>query len=165
MSSSSGWKIEKRATACAGCEASFAPGTAVTSALYEEEGEFLRRDWCPGCAADEGRTGAPYSFWTAEIPEPEARKAAFDLGVAREFLGRLLQQRDPERDSLRYLLALLLLRKRVVRVLEQFETDAGERMTFTVPPDETVHEIPCPEIDEDEAAALREQLGRLFDLG
>ena len=142
------------------------PGSEVTSALYDEDGEFQRRDWCGACFADGSKCGDPYSRWAAEVLEPESKKATFDLGVARDFLQRLLQHDDAERDSLRYLLALLLMRKRVVKVLEQFTDEHGaERMTFTLPPDETEHQIPCPEIDEDESTTLRDQLGRLFDLG
>ncbi len=142
------------------------PGSEVSSAVYEDDDEFQRRDWCEACFADGSKIGEPFSRWAAEVPEPESKKATFDLGVAREFLQRLLQQDDAERDSLRYLLALLLMRKRVVKVLEQFTDEHGvERMTFTLPPDEAEHLIACPEIDEDESTTLRDQLGRLFDLG
>lgn len=164
--SAAGWKFERRAGQCGGCETPFVPGATVTSALYDEGEQFERRDWCNTCAADPERLREPFSRWAAEVPEPEAKKAAFDLGVARDFLVRLLQKPDPSQDSLRYLLSLLLMRKRVVRVLEQFTGEDGvERMTFRIPSDETEHEIPCPELDEDESTSLREQLGRLFDLG
>ena len=78
---------------------------------------------------------------------------------------RLLREDDPARASLRYLLTLLLMRKRIVRVEEQFSDERGEVMTVRLPPDEASHEILCPEIDESEAESLRDQIGRLFDLG
>ena len=100
------------------------------------------------------------------MPAPEERRAAFDLDMARQFLLRLLAEDAPERASLRYLLVLLLLRKRVVQVEDQFrDAERGERMTFVLPPDDAVHEIACPELDEAETESLREQLGQLFDLG
>jgi hypothetical protein len=99
------------------------------------------------------------------VPEPEKRKAVFDLNVAREFLRRLLREGAPERASLRYLLALLLMRKRVVKVLEQYSDERGDVMVVTIrPEDEESHEIVCAEIDEAESESLREELGRLFDL-
>lgn len=158
------WKFERRGGACSGCETVFAPGSQVTSALYDGGEEFRRADWCESCFADAARRGEPYSHWTAEVPEPETRKAVFDLGVARDFLLRLIREDAAERASLRYLLSLLLLRKRAIRVLEQRGEPGAESMVFTIPPDETVHEIACPEIDEAEADALRSELGRLFDL-
>jgi hypothetical protein len=167
--SAGAWKTGHREGGCAACEAGFEPGTIVVSTLHaapdDEDVPFVRRDFCGGCFDGEADTGEPFSWWRAEVPAPEEKKAAFDLGVAREFLVRLLQEDAPERASLRYLLALLLMRKRIVRVDDQFTDERGEMMTIRLPPDEAVHEISCPEIDEGEAEALRDQIGRLFDLG
>ena len=159
-----GWKLARRARVCGGCECEFAGGDRVTSALYDREDAFARTDWCADCFAGPGRDPEPYSWWTARMPEPETKRAAFDLGVAREFLDRLLQEDAPERASLRYLLTLMLMRKRGVKVLEQFTDERGEVMVVTMPPDERPWEIPCPEIDAAESESLRDELGRLFDL-
>ena len=136
-----------------------------TAAASEDAADFARRDFCSICFEGDADTGEPFSWWRAEVPAPEEKKAAFDLNVAREFLVRLLREDAPERASLRYLLTLLLLRKRIVRVEDQFHDERGEVMTVRIPPDEALHEVPCPEIDEAEAEALRHQIGRLFDLG
>ncbi len=161
-----GWRTGKREGACAACEASFAAGDAVVSALYEETADdgdvrFVRSDWCDACFDPDARP--PYSWW--RLAMPAERKAAFDLDVAREFLLRLLQENAPDRVSLRYLLALLLMRKRIVRVEEQLHDDRGEIMVVRVRGHESPWEIVCPEIDETEAEWLRDQLGVLFNLG
>ena len=166
---STGWKTGHRGGGCASCAGDFPPGSVVVSCLFEtgadDDAPFDRRDYCGTCFDGDADTGAPFSWWRSEVPQPEEKKAVFDLGVAREFLVRLLREDDPARASLRYLLTLLLLRKRVVRVEEQFSDERGEVMAVRLPPDETVHEIVCPEIDEAEAETLRDQIGRLFDLG
>jgi hypothetical protein len=163
------FKIGKRGGVCGACGAALAPGSRASSALYRAEpgGEasFVRRDFCGACFDDPARRGGPFSWWTAEVPQPvEAKKAVFDVGVAREFLVRLLKEDAAERASLRYLLALLLMRKKAVKVSDQFLKDGVEVMVLSVPPDETVFEVPCLEIDEAEAAKLRDELGRLFAL-
>ena len=120
---------------------------------------------CAACFQDADRRGSPFSWWSGIVPEPEKKKAVFDLAVAKEFLQRLLRENDPARASLRYLLTLLLLRKRVVALVGQEGADDAEVLTIRVPPDEeTVHEIPCPELDEAETERLREELGRLFEI-
>lgn len=166
---SAAWRTGHRGGGCACCGAELAPGTVVVSSLFEtgadDESPFERRDFCAACFDGDADTGAPFSWWRSEVPRPEEKRAAFDLGVAREFLLRLLREDDPARASLRYLLTLLLMRKRIVRVEEQFSDERGEVMTVRLPPDETSHEILCPEIDEGEAETLRDQIGRLFDLG
>lgn len=164
---STGWRTGRREACCATCGVAFTPGSSVVSTLVAAESDaqapFERRDYCTACF--DAAASRPFSWWRAAVPQPDDKKAAFDLGVAREFLLRLLQEDAPERASLRYLLTLLLLRKRIVRVADQFRDERGDVMTVRIPPDDTVHEVPCPDIDEAEAAALREQLGRLFDLG
>ena len=41
----------------------------------------------------------------------------------------------------------------------------GFGFSVRLPPDETPHEIACPELDEDVTESLRTDLGRLFDFG
>ncbi len=156
------WKLGRRATTCVGCDASFAPGAAVTSALHTGEGGFARRDWCETCF--ETASATAFSWWTATLPLETDKKPTFDLSVAREFLVRLLAEGGEEREALRYLLVLLLMRKRIVRLHEQIDRDGVDVMIVTIPPSDEPHEISCPPIDEAEAESLRAELGRLFDL-
>ncbi len=175
MTSTAGWRTGHRAGVCGVCEAALEPGLEVVSTLHDvaaadspadvDAAAFARHDFCGTCFDGEADTGTPFSWWRFVVPAPEEKKAAFDLSMAREFLVRLLGQDDAARAPLRYLLALLLMRKRMVRVDEQFSDDRGEIMSIRVPPDETVWEMICPELDEEETEALRVQLGELFDLG
>lgn len=180
------WRFGRRGSGCAACAAAFVPGKEAVSAIYEAgaapdsagasaqptgtqdaapAGGFERRDFCGPCFQDAQRRGGPFSWWSAVVPEPEKRKAVFDLGVAREFFQRLLRDDDPARASLRYLLALMLLRKRAVVLVGQEAVDGADVMTVRVPPDdESVHEVRCVELDQAETERLRDELGRLFDM-
>jgi hypothetical protein len=162
------FKFVRRGGVCAGCGAALAPGATSSSALYDEpasgDAAFSRKDFCAACFDDAAKRGEPFSWWTAVVPTPQEKKAVFDVGVAREFLVRLLKEDAPERASLRYLLALLLMRKKAVKVGDQFVKDGLETMVLSVPPDEQVFEVPCLEIDEAEATKLRDDLGKLFAL-
>lgn len=162
------FKIGRRGGVCGACGALLAPGSRASSALYRAEPggqtSFVRRDFCGACFDDAGKRGEPFSWWTALVPQPVEKKAVFDVGVAREFLLRLLKEDAAERASLRYLLALLLMRKKGVKISDQFMRDGVEVMVVSVPPDEAVFEIPCLAIDEAEAGKLRDELGRLFAL-
>jgi hypothetical protein len=162
------FKFGRRGGACASCGGQLSPGARVSSALYRPQGGeatgFARRDFCSACFDDASRRGDPFSWWTAVVPAPQEKKAVFDVGVAKEFLLRLLKEDAPERASLRYLLALLLMRKKAVKVGDQFVKDGVETLVLSVPPDETAFEVACPPIDEAEATKLRDELGRLFAL-
>lgn len=159
------WKIGRRGAGCAGCAQPFAPGGEAVSAIYDGAQGFERRDYCGPCFQAPEKRGSPFSWWSAVVPEPEKKKAVFDLGVAKEFLQRLLREQDPERDSLRYLLTLMLLRKKSVVLLGQETGAAGEVMTIRVPPDEeNVHQVRVVELDQAETERLRDELGRLFQI-
>jgi hypothetical protein len=162
------FKIGRRGGVCGSCGGALVPGASASSALYREPAggaaAFSRKDFCAACFDDASRRGDPFSWWTAVVPAPEVKKAVFDVGVAREFLLRLLKEDAPERASLRYLLALLLMRKKAVKVGDQFVKDGVDVMVLSVPPDDTVFEVPCLEIDEAEAGKLRDEIGRLFAL-
>ena len=161
------FRIGRRGATCAACNKALAAGETASSALYRAEGgetAFVRRDFCGACFEAPASRGDPFSWWTAVIPQPQEKKAVFDVGVAKEFLVRLLREDAEERASLRYLLVLLLLRKKLVKVSDQFTRDGRDVMVLSVPPDEAVHEVPCLEIDEAEAEKLRDELGRLFAL-
>ncbi|MCE9636945.1 MAG: hypothetical protein K8T90_14670 [Planctomycetes bacterium] len=141
------------------------------SAIYADGESFARRDFCDACFQSADRRGVPFSWWSAVVPEPEKKKAVFDLGVAKEFLQRLLREDDRARDSLRYLLTLMLMRKRGVVLVGQNQSapDANgvssEVMVIRVPPDdETVFEVRVAELDEAETERLRDELGKLFQL-
>lgn len=168
MTGDTDFRIGRRGGVCAVCAKALVPGAPASSALYAApsagESGFERRDFCAACFEDPAKRGEPFSWWTAVVPAPEVKKAVFDTGVAKEFLARLLREDAPERASLRYLLVLLLLRKKIVKVGDQFVREGREVMVVSVPPEETVYEVPCLEIDEAEATKLRDELGRLFAL-
>jgi hypothetical protein len=165
MARDESWRIGHRGGACSACAEPLRPGSEAVSAIYAAGDVFERRDFCGACFQAPEKRATPFSWWSAVVPEPEKKKAVFDLGVAKEFLQRLLRDQDPSRDSLRYLLALMLMRKRGVVLVGQNQTDAGEVMVVRVPPDdETVHELKVVDLDEAETERLREELGKLFQL-
>lgn len=161
------FRIGRRGGGCSACTRALGAGERASSALYRTSGgetSFERRDFCAACFEEPAKRGEPFSWWTAVVPEVQEKKALFDTGVAKEFLLRLFQENAPERASLRYLLTLLLMRKKLVKVNDQFVRDGVEVMIAVVPPDETAYEVPCLELDEAETTKLREELGRLFAL-
>jgi hypothetical protein len=163
----SDWKIARKGTACAGCGNAFTPGQSFVSAIYLGEGEqFERRDLHLDCF--EGADGEPYSRWITTIPEKQERKPLLDLGLAMEFLLRLVKEADAEKHKVALVLALLLLRKRRLKFLgERIDEEAGRVMDLAVPrkPEDEEFTLPAPELEESETDEITAELGRLFGLG
>ncbi|TWT42917.1 hypothetical protein [Botrimarina hoheduenensis] len=107
---------------CAVSDRALAPGEAYYSVIVEEAGDVVRRD-----VASDSWSSPPANalgWWRATVP----LTAGTGQPAPNEVLLRLLHQweNEPHRHELRYLLALLLLRRRVLRMgdgLQLFQPD------------------------------------------
>ncbi len=166
----SDWKIDRKGTQCGACGKEFAAGETFVSAIWlreppTDEGAFERKDACPACFEAEERE--PFSRWVTRLPPEKPKGPLLDLGLAREFLLRLVAEADPERRNVTYVLALLLLRKRRLKLLEQRREGDLAIMTLRVTgTDEGKEfEVPAPEPTAEETEEITAELSRLFGLG
>jgi hypothetical protein len=80
-------------------------------------GEQTRRDLCASCFGAEERTLAEgHVHWKTRRPIPSRGEATVDLESVTELFHRLLGDPRPEVEGLRYVVALLLVRKRRVKL-------------------------------------------------
>lgn len=165
----SDFKIAKKGAGCAVCGREFPVGEDFVSAIFElpdeAEGMFERVDACAGCFA--GLERAPYSRWTTRKPAETSKEPVLDLSLAREFLVRLAREGNPERGGLLYLLALLLLRKRRIKLLGERQGEGGPLMDFAVRTEDAEVEVAVSarDLSPEEQADLEGELARLFGLG
>ena len=113
------WNIRMRAEACDATGKPFAEGELFHTALYREGDGFLRRDLCEeawsGLGADP-QAATPFSSWRSKFeppapPAPEALRKDDAEGMLRQ----LLDSNDSAHANTRYLLAVMLERKRILR--------------------------------------------------
>lgn len=157
------WRIGKKGQACGACGKPFPFEVPFHSVIHVEGEGFARRDLCEACFA--AAPVPPFSHWRTAIPRPEDGRRTFDLGLAAEFLRRLGAEGDRERAPLAYLLALLLVRKRAVRLLDLPGDEHGPRARVEFHDGREAVEIAAPPLNEDQIPALRDQLGRLVEVG
>lgn len=75
-----------------------------------------RLDVCHEKWAEGARPEQLFSYWKSTVPEPNQKKKMFvDDAVLMNLLKRLEDTDDPERLAFRYVLALILMRKKLVR--------------------------------------------------
>jgi hypothetical protein len=116
------YEIARCTRRCATSGRDLAPGEAIYSALVPSGGQVLRQDY----AASEWK-GPPENalgWWKSTLPDAAKKAHWAPHEVMLEFFESL--ENDPLREDLRYVLALLLVRRRVLR-LESEETDAAGR--------------------------------------
>ena len=100
---------------CAGTGKELVPRSLCHSVLVEKNGELTRFDY-----SDEGWTQPPegsLAHWRCEVPEAVAvTKKTFDPDELMRQFEQLCEEASPAQDKFRYVLALLLLQRRRLKL-------------------------------------------------
>ncbi|MFH1746483.1 MAG: hypothetical protein ABIG44_05495 [Planctomycetota bacterium] len=145
---------------CAVCARVFAAGADFWAALYEIGEGYIRRDFCPLCAWPIERR--PVGFWKTHRPVPTPKRSQpFDRQALYEFFRRLEHVNEPARQRLRFVLALLLWRKKVLKFERSTTTNEQEYWDFTTAGADDRHRVPRPDLDEEQLEQLSAQLEQL----
>ncbi|HTU26811.1 MAG TPA: hypothetical protein VMF30_15490 [Pirellulales bacterium] len=136
------------------------PGETFYSTLEVQGAEVVRHDY----AAD-AWTGPPtgvLGWWQSVLPSPSAKRVRWApndvmLDLVEELSG------SPDRADMCYVLALLLVRRRVVR-LEETEHDAQGREISVLycPRREATYRVPTVVPSDERAAAIQQELSELL---
>ena len=138
----------------------FAPGETYYSALVAEGAELRRCDY----AADawQGPPAEAIGFWKSQIPSrTEGKKHWAPNDVMLQFWDELAEQ--PERQDMRYVLTLLLVRRRVFRVEEEKSDDQGrELLVAYCPRREATYEIAAVMPEPSRIDEIQQELAALL---
>src|SRR5262245_61865895 len=157
------WKIARRARACASCGRGFEEGEAHFS-LLRLEGGIERLDRCVSCFQTAPASPGEF-YWKTRYARDPRRRLAIDVEALREAFSRMpAEGADP---GLRYLLALLLTRKRVFRLLETRRGDGSEPDRLVLSPGKGSAErleVVVPEMTPERVEELRRQLRTILGI-
>jgi hypothetical protein len=132
------WDIQPRAASCSACGQAFADKQAYHTLLSLAEAGYQRRDLCAKCFTS--REGA-ISYWQGEykMPAPPPPEP-IQKDTAETLLRKLVESSDPGHAASRYILAVMLERKRILKhrdtvndVLVYEHAATGESFTVTDP--------------------------------
>jgi hypothetical protein len=121
------WSIQGRSERCAQTGNPFSDGEFFYTVLYDEKSGFRREDLCEA-AWEERRSHEPlpFSFWRSKFePPPPPAPEPIGKQTAEDLLRRLIQENDPGRDGVRYILAVMLERKRQLKEIEAKRIEDG----------------------------------------
>ena len=117
------WKINSRAHRCARTGEPFQDGATIYTMLFRERSEFRREDISEAAWLDREESIQPFSLWKSTYqapppptPEPMPRESVEDS------LRRLIRGDRPEHINARYVLAVMLERKKVLKQVDARET-------------------------------------------
>jgi len=160
------WQVEHTTGRCAVTGRELAEGEEYYAVLFEEGESFRRADY-----SVDGWSGPPegsYCHFRTRVPVKEKkRRLLADNAVLLNFFSRLADEEDPSRIRFRFVLALILMRKRLVRYDTSQVRDGQEYWRMTVPSDQSVHEVVNPRLTDDQIEDVSRQISAILhgDMG
>ncbi|MBN1912089.1 MAG: hypothetical protein JW818_20385 [Pirellulales bacterium] len=155
------YEIQRPTRHCHATQRELAPGETYYSVLLSEGDDLERRDY--SVEAWEGPPEDAVGWWKAEIPSAKSKKRHWAPNdVMLQFFDELDAQE--ERRDMRYVLALLLVRRRVMRH-EETERDDEDRETLVLycPRREETYRVEAVAPDPKRVQAIQEELAALLE--
>jgi hypothetical protein len=113
------WEIKARSRYCGRTDEPFADGDRIYTLLFRDRGGFRREDVSEK-AWEKAKEGAePFSFWKSkyQAPDPPAPEQ-MPKESAEELLRKLITEDRPEHVNVRYVLTILLERKKTLKQVD-----------------------------------------------
>lgn len=109
-----GYEVARPRGTCVVCQAQVAPGSPLMAALRETPIGFERLDICIPCWPNFEKTDL-VGFWKTVMPQAEQKKKLFvDDEVLCQLFDRLADTTEPAKLNFRFVLGLILMRKRLI---------------------------------------------------
>lgn len=164
------WNIKSRAHECSRTNRPFEEGERFYTAIYFDtgSGEFQRRDVAESAWAEELAERKPFSYWKAEYVKPESMKPKVEITgreSAEDLLRRFVEEDEEHTEHARYILALMLERKKQLVPKETKETELGKTIIYEHRKSGEVYIIKDPELRLDELAMVQDEVAMLLGFG
>ena len=168
MALAESWHVRTRSRECAATQRHFEDEEAIVTALFPdpESSGYLRRDYCIKAwetRADE--EDAPFSFWrsTYLIPESETKEDPIKQLGPEELLARLIEEDQEHTENTRYILAVMLERKKLLRETDSQQMPNGIMRVYEHRKTGEVYLVRDPNIPLEEVEAVQEEVFVLLD--
>jgi hypothetical protein len=158
------WEIKKTLGQCSGSGEEFQVGQEYFAALVRsEEGPLVRQDF----SDDYWQEHKPevYCFWKTKMADPEEKKKLFiDDEMLMAFFERLAEETEQEKINFRFVLTLVLMRKRKLKYDSSEDVDGDEVWTMKVAGQGRSVKVVNPNLNEDQIEQLSAQMGQILQV-
>jgi hypothetical protein len=165
------WNLQSRAHACEACTKNFADREAYHTVLTDERSDFRRMDVCAACwqaqfSADASARTGFISHWQGLYEAPPAAPVdAIQKDTAETLLRKLIEQNDPRHIPAGFILAVMLERKRILKVKEQFQRDGHRVFIYEQPKTGDIFTITDPNLRLDQLQQVQHDVAQLLEHG
>ena len=158
------WEIEKPLGQCWGSSRKIGYGEEYFAALVETDEGLQRRDFC----AEYWQEQKPevFCYWKTKLPDPDEKRQIFiDDEMLMAFFERLADETEQEKINFRFVLTLILMRKRRLKYDSSKTEDGKETWRLrVVGSDKEFVDVINPHLDEEQIEQLSSQLSQILQV-
>src|SRR3954452_7214001 len=165
------WNIQSRAHACQSCGKAFADKQHYHTVLADDKTEFKSTDVCASCWQLQYGQGASdrkgfISHWQGvyEAP-PAAAPEAIQKETAEPLLRKIIESNDAKYVPAAFILAVMLERKRLLKVKEQLQREGRRVFVYEQPKTGDLFTIIDPNLQLNQLEEVQRDVGSLLESG
>ena len=155
------WEINRPLGQCCGSGKKIKYGEEYFGALVETQQGLQRRDFC----VDYWEKEKPnvFCYWKTKLPHPDQKKQIFvDDQMLMAFFERLAGETDQQKINFRFVLALVLMRRRRLKY-DSSRTETGKEIwCLRIVGDKQTVDVVNPHLDEEQIKQLSSQIGEIL---
>lgn len=155
------WQIDKPLGQCHGTARKIEPGEEYFGALVETDQGLMRRDFC----AEYFNSEKPdvFCYWKTKLPSADQKKPIFvDDEMLMAFFRRLENETEQEKINFRFVLALILMRKRCLKYDASKTENDREIWRLRITSENDFVEVLNPNLDQQQIEQLTSQIGEIL---
>jgi hypothetical protein len=164
------WNIQSRAHACEACGKHFVDKETYHTLLFDEKADFRRSDICEGCWQKQYSEGARerkgfVSYWHGVYHAPPPPNEPIKKENAESLLRKIIELNDPQYIPAAYILAVMLERKRLLKVKEQLVREGQRAFIYEQPSSGDVFTIVDPNLQLNQLETVQRDVAALLEHG
>jgi hypothetical protein len=164
------WNIQSRAHVCQACTRAFTDKQPYHTVLFDERQSYERFDVCEACWTGQYGQGVTsrkgfISHWQGIFEIPPARPDPIQRETAETLLRKLVELNDPKFQPACFILAVMLERKRVLKVKDQVVSEGRRVFIYEHPKTGDVFTVPDPNLRLDQLDEVQRSVAQLLEHG
>lgn len=170
MALAESWHLRSRSRECAATGRAFTDGEAIVTALFPdpESSGYLRKDFGVDAWKERGEEDEkPFSFWRAvyHAPVADEKPGVIHKENPEELLKRLVEEDEDHTENVRYILAVMLERQKLLRETDTQRTPTGILRVYEHRKNGDVYIIKDPDIPLSQVDKVQEEIIFLLESG
>jgi len=164
------WNIQSRAHACQACAKPFLDQQPFHTLLFDQKTGYERLDVCEPCWAAQYSQGATsrkgfISHWQGVFELPAVQAEPIRKENAESLLRKLVEANEPKHGPACFILAVMLERKRVLKVKDEAQRDGQRVLIYEQPKTGDVFTITDPDLRLDQLDEVQRDVAQLLEHG